>query len=101
MGEDSVRKWLTSLLISLFTSVILTQPIQVALITFILVAIFRAIDENSYTPEGQDHEDSQQPFNTYNSDILLNNNMRKVICFFNVFLFFKNHSLINLKINLE
>ena len=33
-GDDKVQKWLTSLLISFFSSILLTQPIQVSLLFY-------------------------------------------------------------------
>jgi len=33
-GDDKVQKWLTSLIVSFFSSILLTQPLKVALVTF-------------------------------------------------------------------
>lgn len=65
MGDDKVRSWLISLTISVFTSILLTQPLQVAMLTFLLVTIFKKMDENSYTAEGDDNEDDDSPLNVY------------------------------------
>lgn len=42
LGDEEVTKWITSLVVSLFSGIFLTQPIQVAVIAFIFVLIFRA-----------------------------------------------------------
>ena len=41
-GDDSARKWLTSFVVSLLTSILVTQPLQIALVVVILVFIFRS-----------------------------------------------------------
>jgi hypothetical protein len=46
-GEEKVSKWITSFMSSVFSSVFLTQPIQVALTTFLIVSIFRKNTEFS------------------------------------------------------
>jgi Na+/H+ antiporter NhaA len=46
-GDEKVSKWITSFMSSVFSSVFLTQPIQVALTTFLLVSIFRKNTEFS------------------------------------------------------
>lgn len=43
-GDDKVAKWLSSFIVSVLTSFLLTQPIQVAAITFLIVLIFRKAD---------------------------------------------------------
>jgi len=42
LGNDEVTKWVTSLVVSLFSGVLFTQPLQVAVIAFVFVTIFRA-----------------------------------------------------------
>ncbi len=42
LGNDEVTKWVTSLVVSLFSGVLFTQPLQVAIIAFVFVTIFRA-----------------------------------------------------------
>jgi hypothetical protein len=46
-GDEKVAKWITSFMTSVFSSVFLTQPIQVALTTFLLVSICRKNTEFS------------------------------------------------------
>ena len=46
-GNERSTKWLTSVVISLFTSVMVTQPLQVFAITFVIVAIFRKANDSS------------------------------------------------------
>ena len=41
LGNAEVTKWVTSLVVSLFSGIFITQPIQVAVIAFIFVLIFR------------------------------------------------------------
>jgi hypothetical protein len=62
-GDEKVYKWLTSLIISVLSSILLTQPLQVILITFFFVLVFRKHDDN----EGleYDHEDDNQPINKH------------------------------------
>ncbi|CAF0880040.1 unnamed protein product, partial [Brachionus calyciflorus] len=44
-GDEKVQKWLTSLVVSVLASVLLTQPIQVALVAFFFVVIFKSSDD--------------------------------------------------------
>ena len=46
LGDEKVAKWLTSLVSSFISSVLLTQPIQAFIISFVLVTIFRQSDED-------------------------------------------------------
>jgi hypothetical protein len=46
-GDEKVSKWVTSFMSSVLSSVFLTQPIQVALTTLLLVSIFRKNTEFS------------------------------------------------------
>lgn len=60
-GDSLCRQWLTSFLISVVTSVLLTQPIQVALLSIFFILLFRkANDEqdNEY-----DHLDNGESLN--------------------------------------
>lgn len=43
-GNEKVNKWLTSFVVSILTSFLLTQPLQIALITTFFVYIVRKID---------------------------------------------------------
>lgn len=45
-GDDLCRKWLTSFVISVLTSVCLTQPIQVILLSIFFVLVFRKSNED-------------------------------------------------------
>ena len=45
LGDEKVKKWITSLFISFFSSILLTNPIKVAIVSFILVAIFRTAND--------------------------------------------------------
>lgn len=65
-GNEKVEKWITSLLVSVLTSVFLTQPIQVALISVFFVTLFRKATDlyqkNDKEKESQfkgDHDDSR------------------------------------------
>lgn len=58
-GNERSTKWLTSVVISLFTSVMVTQPLQVFAITFVIVAIFRKANDSS--DEEADPEDDGGP----------------------------------------
>jgi hypothetical protein len=40
-GNEKVQKWITSFLTSVLSSILLTQPIQVALTSFFFVSVFR------------------------------------------------------------
>ncbi|RNA19749.1 polycystic kidney disease 1-like 2 [Brachionus plicatilis] len=59
LGDDKVAKWLSSFVFSILTSFVITQPIQVAAITFLLVLIFRKAEDFT------NFEDSSQ-FNEQN-----------------------------------
>lgn len=60
-GDEKVRRWLTSLVISVLASLLIVQPIEVALLAFLFVAIFRkADDERDFE---FDHLDDGRPLN--------------------------------------
>jgi hypothetical protein len=44
-GNEKVQKWVTSLLVSILSSVFVTQPLQVALTAVFLVSVFRKATE--------------------------------------------------------
>jgi polycystin 1L2 len=46
-GDDKCTKWLTSIMVSFITSILLTQPIQVALVALFFVTICRKSDEKN------------------------------------------------------
>jgi hypothetical protein len=54
-GEEKVTKWITSLMVSFLTSLLLTQPLQVVLIAFFFVLVFRKYDDDKDFED--DHED--------------------------------------------
>ncbi|RWS14806.1 polycystic kidney disease protein 1-like protein 2-like protein [Dinothrombium tinctorium] len=43
-GDEKTRKWLTSLIISFFSSILITQPMKVLLMAMILSTVFKAPD---------------------------------------------------------
>ncbi len=53
-GDDKCTKWLTSIMISFITSILLTQPIQVALVALFFVTIFRKSDEKNELEADED-----------------------------------------------
>jgi hypothetical protein len=76
-GNEKCAKWLTSIVVSLFTSVFLTQPIQVMLLSTFLVLIFRK--SNDTNDLEYDHGDDGSPINkvrlpTWNKDLSTNVN---------------------------
>ena len=66
LGDEKVSKWLTSFLISILTSFLLTQPIQVAAITFLLALIFRKIDNFTNFDDDQDLQLESTQLNEFN-----------------------------------
>lgn len=63
-GDDTSRKWLTSFLISLLTSICLTQPIQVVLLSIFFVLLFR--NSNDQGDLEYDSNDDGKPINKIN-----------------------------------
>ena len=56
-GDDKVTKWLTSLIVSFLSSVILTQPLQVILLTVFFVTICRSSnDKNELDSQDDDNK---------------------------------------------
>lgn len=55
-GDEKCSKWITSLVVSFITSIFLTQPVKVILITFFLVAVFRKSDDSSDLEDGDSNE---------------------------------------------
>ena len=60
-GDEKVKKWITSLLVSFLTSVLLTQPIQALLLTFVFVMLLRKYDESKDFE--YDHDDKGEALN--------------------------------------
>jgi len=54
-GDDKCTKWLTSIMVSFITSILLTQPIQVALVALFFVTIFRKSDEKNDLEADEDN----------------------------------------------
>ncbi|CAF0988120.1 unnamed protein product, partial [Brachionus calyciflorus] len=78
-GDEKVTKWLTSFIVSIFTSFFLTQPIQVAAITFILVLLYRKADnftnfENSDNEKIKEEEEETKDPNYEESSKIINLN---------------------------
>ena len=63
-GDEKCRKWLTSFLVSILTSVLLTQPIQVALLSIFFVFLLRKKDQQDRDIE-YDHLDDGKPLNKF------------------------------------
>lgn len=62
-GDDLCRKWLTSFLVSITTSVLLTQPLQVMLMSVFFVLLFRK--PNDQNDIEQDSQDDGKPMNEF------------------------------------
>ncbi|GIY29651.1 polycystic kidney disease protein 1-like 2 [Caerostris darwini] len=55
-GDEKTKKWITSLLISFFSSILVTQPIKVFLVAMFFSAIFKTVDT-----EEEEDEDEEPP----------------------------------------
>jgi hypothetical protein len=60
-GDEKCGKWLTSIFTSILTSVLLTQPLQVAMITTFFVLLFRKSNDDQDLE--YDHRDDGKPIN--------------------------------------
>ncbi len=60
-GDEKCGKWLTSIFTSILTSVLLTQPLQVALVTTFFVVLFRKSNDDQDLE--YDHRDDGKPIN--------------------------------------
>lgn len=63
-GDEKTRKWITSLLVSFFMSVLITQPIKVFLLAIVFSSLFKSpdkeddeVDEDEEEPELLEHEE--------------------------------------------
>ncbi|KAG0419460.1 hypothetical protein HPB47_004076 [Ixodes persulcatus] len=63
-GDEKTRKWITSLLVSFFMSVLVTQPIKVFLLAIVFSSLFKSpdkededVDEDEEEPELLEHEE--------------------------------------------
>jgi len=50
-GDEKVRNWLISLIISFLTGILLTQPLKVILVTLFCVALLRKYDDDTQNME--------------------------------------------------
>ena len=98
-GDEKVTKWLTSLIVSFLSSILLTQPIQVctffrfkyinlfrskffifkvAMVTFFLVSLFRSFDDKK---ELDNDDENQQKLNKWegSNDDYLNEKSRYLV----------------------
>lgn len=64
-GDEKVKKWLTSICVSLLASILVIQPLQVALFAFIFVIIFRSSNDKDDLDD--DGNDDGKSLNTQNS----------------------------------
>ncbi|XP_059156486.1 polycystin-1-like protein 2 [Physella acuta] len=64
--DETCRKWITSLLVSFFTSVFITQPIKVFLFAMVLSLIFK----NPSNEEEDEDDDEEQPQVDPDSELL-------------------------------
>ena len=64
-GDQTCKQWLTSFLISVLTSVFLTQPLQVALLAVFFVLIFRKSNDDDDLE--YDGDDDGRPINKFKS----------------------------------
>ncbi|XP_054719265.1 polycystic kidney disease 2-like 2 protein [Uloborus diversus] len=55
-GDEKTKKWITSLLVSFFSSILVTQPIKVFLVAMFFSAIFKSVDT-----EDEDEDDEEPP----------------------------------------
>lgn len=68
-GDDMCRRWLTSFLISILTSVFLTQPLQVTLLSLFFVMLFRKNnDDQDFEYDPLDDGDSLNRRTSLNQD---------------------------------
>jgi hypothetical protein len=62
-GDDKVEKWLITFIVSIISSIFLTQPLQVVFIALFISFVFRKYnDENDI---GVDPKDNGRPFNYF------------------------------------
>ena len=62
LGDDKVKKWITSLLISFLSSILLTNPVKAAIVSFVLVTIFRSSNDKK---ELDNDKDDNNKLNNY------------------------------------
>jgi hypothetical protein len=68
-GDDKCSKWITSLVVSFITSILLTQPVKVILITFFLVAVFRKSDDDNELGEIDSNENVLNDWKSEEDDL--------------------------------
>ena len=62
-GDEKAQKWLTSIFFSVLTSLLLTQPIQIAFMTAIFVFLFK-----------KSNDENDLDFDYFDNDKLINEN---------------------------
>lgn len=62
LGDDKVKKWITSLFISFVSSILLTNPVKAAIVSFVLVTILRSADDKK---ELDNDKDDDNKLNNY------------------------------------
>lgn len=61
-GDEKVGKWLTSFVTSIFSSFLLTQPLQVSLLTFLIVCIFKKSNDEDELFEFEKYKNKENNF---------------------------------------
>lgn len=92
LGDDQVKKWLTSFLTSIISSIFLTQPVKIVLTAFVFILICRKSNDNNDLPQQYQEEDNDELFERkkrMNTGLKIEN--LRVIYLFNHF--FVNFSL--------
>jgi hypothetical protein len=68
MGDEKVKKWLASFMISICMSVFLTKPIHIVLTTFLLILICRKSKDETDTPHELDDDETCESKRNLNKD---------------------------------
>lgn len=71
LGDEKVKKWLTSFITSILSSIFLTQPIKIVLTAFVVILICRKSNDASDIEHDADEDDS-----TYENKRSLNKDSR-------------------------
>ena len=58
LGDEKVKKWLTSFLVSIISSVFLTQPVKIVLTALVVILICRKSNDVADTQHDADEDDS-------------------------------------------
>jgi hypothetical protein len=62
LGDEKVKKWITSLFISFLSSILLTNPVKAAIVSFVLVTILRSSNDRK---ELDNDKDDNNKLNNY------------------------------------